>query len=71
MYKYMGGIYYQDDLYTVWREASIFDLVRLDFSDSCGYTQYLLGDVALFISSMILLPKWYAWAYWLIHKLRP
>ena len=36
-------------------EAKIFDLVRSDFSESCSYMYYLLGDVVLYISLMSLL----------------
>ena len=35
-------------------EARIFDLVCPDFSQCCGYMQYLLGDGVLYISLMIL-----------------
>ena len=50
-------------------EASFFYLVVPDFSESCAYLQYLLGDGVLYISLIILLTKRYVWAYWLIHKL--
>ena len=41
-------------------EARIFDFVHPDFSESCGYMQYLSGDGVWYISLLILLTKWYA-----------
>ena len=34
------------------------------------YALFVRGYGLLYISLMILPTKWYAWAYWLIHKLR-
>ena len=35
-------------------EVRIFDLVRSEFAESCGYLQCLLGDRILYISLIIL-----------------
>ena len=50
-------------------EARISDLVCPDFSESCGYKQYLLGDMVFISLNFILLTKWYTWMYWVIQKL--
>ena len=53
------------------RVTRIIDLEYPDFSECCGYIQYLFGDGVLYIPLMILLTNWYAWANWLVHKLWP
>ena len=44
-----------DDFDTDRGETRIFDMVHLDFSESCDYMECLLGDWVLHISFMILL----------------
>ena len=50
------------------REARIFNLVCPEFSESYGSMQYLLQDIVLHNSLiMILLTKWYTSVYWLLN----